>query len=151
MVLLCVVWRYGLSAIQAYLRGSIILWSSWFQRYLIQKVLPISLCNVSYKTITKVIVDQLKTLLPTIIAPTQCNFVPRRQIINNIVILQEVIHSMQRKKEKRRMFVVKVYLKKTFDRLKWDFFRDALHAVQLLEDFVVFFFFMSTSPLHSCK
>ena len=97
---------------------------------------PISLCNVSYKTITKVIVDRLKTLLPTIIAPTQCSFVPGRQIIDNIVIMQEVIHSMRRKKGKRGMLAVKVYLEKAYDRLRWDFLRDTLHAVQLPEDFV---------------
>ena len=73
---------------------------------------PISLCNVIYKTITKTLVNRLKNILPDIIAPTQCNFVPGRQISDNIVIFQEVIHSMQGKRAGKGMMVVKIDLEK---------------------------------------
>ena len=48
---------------------------------------PISLCNVCYTLITKVIVQRLKNILPELIAPTQTSFVPGRQIGDNIVIM----------------------------------------------------------------
>lgn len=36
------------------------------------------LCNVSYKIITKIIATRLKAIMPKIVAPTQCSFVPGR-------------------------------------------------------------------------
>ncbi|KAH0972815.1 hypothetical protein GBA52_024971 [Prunus armeniaca] len=36
---------------------------------------PISLCNFSYKVLSKVMVNQIKPLLPSIISPTQSSFV----------------------------------------------------------------------------
>lgn len=65
---------------------------------------PISLCNVVYKLVTETIVNRLKHLLGEVVLPNQENFVPWRQITNNIIICLEIIHS--------RM-VIKVDLEKT--------------------------------------
>ncbi|WCJ29110.1 LINE-1 retrotransposable element ORF2 protein [Euphorbia peplus] len=90
---------------------------------------PISLCNVMYKLITKIIANRLQLLLPKIIAPTQCSFVPGRQIIDNIVMAQEVIHSMRRKKGKQGYVAIKIDLEKAYDRLNWDFVAESMkHA-----------------------
>lgn len=40
---------------------------------------PISLYNVTYKTITKVIVNRFKGILPAVISPFQVSFVPGRR------------------------------------------------------------------------
>lgn len=45
---------------------------------------PISLCNVSYKIITKTITNRLKTLMREVVGPYQSSFVPERKIIDNI-------------------------------------------------------------------
>lgn len=37
---------------------------------------PISLCNVIYKCITKIIVNRLKPILPKLISPCQVSFIP---------------------------------------------------------------------------
>lgn len=52
---------------------------------------PISLCPVIYKTITKLLANRLKSILPDLI-PTLTSFIPGRHITENIVVAQEVIH-----------------------------------------------------------
>jgi len=48
---------------------------------------PISLCNSSYKIITKIIANRIKEVLPTIISENQGVFVPNRKIIDNVIIV----------------------------------------------------------------
>ena len=61
---------------------------------------PISLCNSSYKIITKIISNRIKEVLPIIISENQGGFVPNRQIIDNVIIVQEAIHSSMLRQEK---------------------------------------------------
>ena len=60
---------------------------------------PISLCNVVYKIITKLIPNRLKLCLPVVILEEQGGFVAGKKILNGIVIASEVIHSMHTSKE----------------------------------------------------
>jgi len=62
----------------------------------------ISLCNVIYKIITKVIVGRLRTFPYSIIGPLQSSFVLGSGTFNNAIILQEVLHSMHCNKNKRK-------------------------------------------------
>jgi len=48
---------------------------------------PISLCNVSYKIITKILENRLKKLLPYLISENQGGFVPKRQIMDNVILI----------------------------------------------------------------
>ncbi|KAM6554656.1 hypothetical protein CsatB_015418 [Cannabis sativa] len=61
---------------------------------------PISLCNVVYKVISKIVANRVKPILPSLIHPTQAAFVPGRNIQDNNVIVQEIIHSFNRKRGK---------------------------------------------------
>lgn len=61
----------------------------------VTQLIPISLCNVIFKLFTKTIVSRLRSILPSIISPTQSNFVPNRSITDNIVVVQELLHIMR--------------------------------------------------------
>ncbi|KAH9670245.1 hypothetical protein KPL70_016905 [Citrus sinensis] len=97
---------------------------------------PISLCLVMYKTVTKILANRLKGILPELIRPTQTSFVPGRQIIENIVMAQEIIHTMRNKKGKIGQMAIKVDLEKAYDRLSWDFIHDTLKDVGLPKEFI---------------
>ena len=79
---------------------------------------PIGLCNVAYKAITKAIVNRLKPILAKLIAPTQSSFVPGRQISDNIIIVQEMLHSMRQKKGSTGHIAIKIDLEKAYNRLR---------------------------------
>lgn len=79
---------------------------------IVTQLRPIGLCNVAYKTITKMIVNRLKPILSKLVAPTQSSFVPGRQISNNIIIVQEILHTMRRKKGRKGFMAIKLDLEK---------------------------------------
>ena len=89
---------------------------------------PISLCNVIYKIITKVLV-QLKQFMPRLIHPLHASFVPGRQATDNIIVAQEILHSLQRSKSLSRGMFVKIDLEKAYDKVNWQFLFQALHLL----------------------
>lgn len=87
---------------------------------------PISLCNVIFKIITKIISNRLKCIIPSLIGAHQASFIHGRSISDNIIIAQEVIHSMRNKKRKVAFMAIKIDLEKAYDHLKWDFILDTI-------------------------
>eukprot|EP00253_Pinus_taeda_P016043 PITA_16043 len=80
---------------------------------------PISLCNSSYKILTKILTSRLKPLLPSLISENQGGFLANRQISDSILLVQEVICSSQTGKEKG--FILKLDLANAFDRVRHSF------------------------------
>ena len=77
---------------------------------------PISLSNMTYKVVTKVIVKRLRPSLPSLISPLQTTFVPGKMGMDNMIIAQELIHTMSLKKGKMGYMAIKIDLEKAFDR-----------------------------------
>lgn len=75
---------------------------------------PIGLYNVTYKLVTKIIVERLKGMLHTVVSPTQASFVSKRQITDNVVIMQEVLHIMRTKKGGKGYMAIKIDFEKAY-------------------------------------
>lgn len=88
---------------------------------------PISLCNNSYKILSKLMANRLKPLLPNLISMHQNAFVPGRQIQDNILLAHEAFHYL-RLKSSRKSFELglKLDMNKAYDRVEWDFLEDTL-------------------------
>ena len=73
---------------------------------------PISLCNIVYKIILKLLVAKLHPLLNRIISPTQSAFIPNRWIVENQIIIQEIIHSFKTRKTNPGLMAIKLDLQR---------------------------------------
>lgn len=86
---------------------------------------PISLCNVIFKILTKVLGNCMKLVLLKIIGQGQTSFIPGRDIIENIIVAKEMAHS-RRNNSGQKFVAIKIDLQKTYNRLKWEFIEDSL-------------------------
>ncbi|XP_075512744.1 uncharacterized protein LOC142548323 [Primulina tabacum] len=55
---------------------------------------PISLCNVTNKIISKLLYSRMRDVVERLISPNQSGFVPGRMISDNILLAQELTHSI---------------------------------------------------------
>jgi len=87
---------------------------------------PISLCNVVYKTMAKLLVTRLRQILPKLISLCQSAFIPGRWIAENKVILHETLHIFKKRKVKDGTMAVKLDQQKIYDRVNWKFLKTLL-------------------------
>lgn len=80
--------------------------------YTFKEFWPISLCNMTYVLVSKVLVNHLRLILSEIVRPQWCNFIPSRGITDNAIILQKFIYHMSVSKTKQDDVIYKFDLEK---------------------------------------
>ena len=97
---------------------------------------PISFCNTIYKIVTKIIVNRIYPFLSELISPLQVAFVPRRKGLDNAITVQELIHTMSKKKGRIGVMAIKLKLEKAYDHLEWSFVKMVLEHFGLPQNII---------------
>ena len=70
-------------------------------------------------------------MLDKLVSLVQSAFVLGRKGVDNAIIMQEIIHTISKKKGRVGYMTVKVDLEKAYDKLKWSFIRETLLKANL--------------------
>ncbi|PKU60898.1 Putative ribonuclease H protein [Dendrobium catenatum] len=79
---------------------------------------PISLCNVFYKIVAKIIANRMKPILPLIINKSQSGFVAKRSSTDYIILASEILRDFRCSKGS---FCAKLDVRKAFDSVSRSF------------------------------
>eukprot|EP00253_Pinus_taeda_P034616 PITA_34616 len=111
------------------------------------KFRPTALCNVIYKIISKVIANRLKSIHPGIISEEQSDYVEGRQILDNILLAQEMIHSLHSRKEAGML--MQLDLSKAYDKVSWRYLEAVLDAFGFCRTWIKWILALIKSPRYS--
>jgi hypothetical protein len=101
---------------------------------------PISLCNIFYKIMAKMLANRLKTVLPHIISYNQSVFILGRHITDNIIVAFEAFHTMAtRLKGKQGFMALKLDMSKAYDKVEWNFLEAIMRKMGFLDQWIQLF------------
>lgn len=92
---------------------------------------PISLCNVIYKLVSKVLANRLKIFLSDITSVNKSAFTPGRLITDNILVAFEIFHFMKSSMHVDGSMALKLDMAKAYDRVDWGFLRVVMERLGL--------------------
>lgn len=72
-----------------------------------------------YKVISKLLVARLKKIIGRLISKTQTTFIPGRQLLDGVVVVNEIIHFVNR--FKRSYLLFKIDFTKAYYCVDWNF------------------------------
>ena len=98
---------------------------------------PISLCNVLYKIVSKVLANRLRPLIDKWISPEQAAFIPSRSIMDNALTAFEILHYMRCKhKGKTSDVALKLDVSKAFDSVSRSYLQAILSKLRFCSQWV---------------
>ncbi|KAL5555957.1 hypothetical protein UlMin_038193 [Ulmus minor] len=98
---------------------------------------PISLCNVLYKIISKMLATRMRSVMDSIISEEQSAFIPGRLISDNAIIGFECLHALKRRRSKKNGFLaLKLDMAKAYDRVEWSFIREVMKKLGFFEGWI---------------
>ncbi|XP_056172129.1 uncharacterized protein LOC130139353 [Syzygium oleosum] len=109
---------------------------------------PISCCNVIYKIISKLVAERIRCMLPKIVGFNQTAFISGRQISENILLCQDLLHNYHKGGNGKRV-AIKIDLMKAFDMVKWDAVLGVLKAINTPHDWIALIAECITTPTFS--
>lgn len=89
---------------------------------------PISLINSSLKILLKILATRLAKQMGNLIGDSQSGFIKGRQASDNILLVKEVVHSIQKRRAKG--LILKLDFEKAFDIVNWDFLLSTMEAMK---------------------
>jgi hypothetical protein len=75
--------------------------------FMVNHFRPISLCNLGYKLISKILANRLKGILHLFISPQQSAFVPSRTIQDSSILAQGLLHTLKSKQGRGALWLLK--------------------------------------------
>ena len=105
---------------------------------------PISLLNVDFKVLSKVLAKRLENVIPDIISPDQTGFIQNRHSYSNLRKLFNIVHSARSPDPE---VVISLDAEKAFDRVEWRYLFIALQKCGFKKEFIAWIRILYSSPL----
>lgn len=105
----------------------------------------ISLLNLDYKILAKLLAMRLETVLPSIISPDQTGFIKNRYAFSNVRRLFHVMYNPSNSTEPE--FVISLDAEKAFDRVEWGYLFRTLGKFGLGEKMIAWISLLYSSHL----
>jgi hypothetical protein len=92
----------------------------------IRQYRPICLLNVDFKIFSKLLPDRITSIADKIISNNQTAFIKRRNILEGVVTLHEIIHEFKR--SDRHGVLFKIDFEKAYDKVSWSFVEEVMRG-----------------------
>lgn len=109
---------------------------------------PISLCNLLYKFITKIMANRLSKVIKSLVRINQTAFIQGRSIVENVLMCHEVVRGFERKNHSK-VVILKIDIRKTYDSVSWDFVKETMVKMNFSIKFVEWMMKCITKPRFS--
>lgn len=96
---------------------------------------PIACCAILYKIVAKFLAGRIQKVIASLITKTQTRFIPKRKIIDNVILAHEMVKAYTRKHISPRC-IIKVDSQKAYDAMDWRFLEQMLVELHFPQKFV---------------
>lgn len=97
---------------------------------------PITIGNVMYRLLMKIITTRLQKHMGIIISNSQTAFLKGRCISDNVILVREILHSFGSSEYKEEGFMLKADIAKAFDTVRWSFIWAAMRMVNMPRELI---------------